>query len=112
MTTDLEHLATCSCGQLRVTAKGEPDVVVACSCTACQRRTGSPFGVAAYYPRERILAIEGASNDFDRTSESGRSVNNKFCPDCGTSVYWTLDMRPNHVGIAIGCFAGATLFCG
>ncbi len=105
MTSDPEHLATCACGQLRITAKGEPDIVVACSCTACQRRTGSPFGVAAYYPRGKILSTEGESRSFDRAAEAGRSLSNKFCPDCGTSVYWTLDMRPDHIGIAIGCFA-------
>ena len=46
--------AQCSCGQLSAEITGEPDAVVMCHCVACQRRSGSPFGVAAYDPVERV----------------------------------------------------------
>ena len=101
------HLATCACGALRIKASGDPAVVSVCNCTQCQRRTGSAFGVGAYYARERILSIEGAHKTFSRTVESGRAVTNHFCPDCGTTVYWTLDLRPHQIGIALGCFEDA-----
>lgn len=105
MNTDVKRVATCMCGQLRVTASGDPDVVVACSCFECQRRTGSPFGVGAYYARASVLSIEGKHSEYGRATGAGRSLTNKFCPDCGTSVLWELDMRPDHIGIAVGCFA-------
>ena len=105
VTAITDHVASCACGQLRVTATGEPDVVVACNCMACQKRTGSPFGVGAYYRRDRVPAIDGRSNGFERTAPSGRKLNTYFCPECGTSVYWTLEMRPDHYGIAVGCFS-------
>ena len=105
MTGDHEHVAACTCGQLCVTASGDPDVVVACSCFECQRRTGSPFGVSAYYQRGRILAIDGAHKSFERGTESGRTFTTNFCPECGSSVFWELEMRPEHMGIAVGCFA-------
>lgn len=95
--------ATCGCGQLRVEAKGDPDIVVACNCLACQRRTGSPFGVGAYYKKEMISAA-GAEKAFARVAQSGLDVGTRFCPDCGTSVYWTADLRPDHYGVAVGCF--------
>ena len=104
MTEDSEHIATCTCGQLRITASGDPDVVTACSCFECQRRTGSPFGVGAYYQRAHVLAIEGTHKNYERGTDSGRTFTTKFCPECGTSVYWELDMRPEHIGIAVGCF--------
>ena len=104
MTDDHEHVAACACGQLRITASGDPDVVVACSCIECQRRTGSPFGVGAYYQRTRVLAVEGTHKNFERGTDSGRSFSTKFCPECGTSVFWELEMRPEHIGIAVGCF--------
>ena len=28
-----------------------------------------------------------------------------FCPQCGTLVFWELEVRPKHMGIAVGCFA-------
>ena len=55
MASEDTHLATCGCGALRVTTAGDPDLVVACSCIACQRRTGSPFGVGAYFRKEAGL---------------------------------------------------------
>lgn len=103
MTETTEHVASCSCEQLQVTLLGDPDMVVACNCTRCQKRSGSPFGVGAYYRRDRVRSVEGQSKDFDRVTDSGRGLSTKFCPDCGTSVYWSLDMRPDHYGIAIGC---------
>ena len=104
MASKSDHVAACACGQLRVTTSGEPDFVVACHCIACQRRTGSPFGTGAYYPRDRVTAIDGEVKTFSRTAESGRNLTNHFCPHCGTNIYWTLEMRPDHMGIALGCF--------
>ena len=105
MTDDSERVATCTCGQLRVTASGDPDVVVACSCFECQRRTGSPFGVGAYYQRAQISSVDGDHKSYQRAGEAGRTLTSHFCPECGTSVFWQLEMRPEHTGIAVGCFA-------
>ena len=102
-----ERTASCQCGQLAVVVPGEPDIVTACNCLACQKRTGAVFGTGAYYPRGKVK-ISGQSRTFDRIAESGRSLTNHFCPECGTTVYWSLDMRPDHYGIAIGCFADPT----
>jgi hypothetical protein len=104
MTGNPQRVATCSCSQLRVTANGEPDVVVACSCIACQRRTGSPYGVGAYFTRDNIQPVEGEFKSYQRETDSGRSFTTNFCPQCGTSVFWELEMRPDHIGIAVGCF--------
>jgi hypothetical protein len=103
MSTD-QHAASCCCKSLGITVTGDPDLVAVCNCTQCQRRTGSPFGVGAYYKRERVVAIKGESALFTRMAESGRHLTFHFCPNCGTSVYWTLEMRPDHFGIAAGCF--------
>jgi len=96
--------ASCNCGALTATVSGEPDAVVACHCTDCQRRTGSVMGVSAYYPEEGVK-ISGSSTSFKRGCASGRSLQQNFCPTCGTSVYWTADLKPNVIGIAVGCFA-------
>ena len=97
------HEASCGCGGLRVTTEGEPDLVIACSCIACQRRTGSPFGVGAYYRKERVSA-EGGERVFTRIADSGLEVSIRFCPNCGNSVYWFAALRPDHYGVAVGCF--------
>ena len=41
--------ASCQCGALSAKTRVEPTGIVACHCSGCQRRTGSVFGVGAYY---------------------------------------------------------------
>ena len=97
------HKASCQCGALKVEAADDPDVVVACNCKACQKRSGSPVGAAGYFKRD-LLTISGPVRSWGRVAESGRNLVSHFCPECGTNVYWTLEMRPNHIGVAVGCF--------
>ena len=95
--------AVCQCNSLIVGTETEPDFVVLCNCKACQRRTGAPFGVGAYF-RKTDLTLSGKPNIWARQADSGRNLENHFCPTCGTNLYWTLDMRPDHIGVAIGTF--------
>ena len=96
--------ASCSCGNLRATCEGDPKYVLACHCLDCQRRTGSVFGVSAYF-REAQITPSGISKIFVRDGQDGRKLQIHFCPECGTSVYWTLDIRPGFLGVAAGAFA-------
>lgn len=43
-------------------------------------------------------------NTFERTSNAGNWVKIKFCPNCGTSVMWDLEILPQAIGIAGGAF--------
>ncbi len=96
--------AQCNCGALTAEVEGEPEAVVACSCTDCQRRTGSVIGVGAYYPAERVR-ISGASTSWEREAASGKKFRQNFCPVCGSSVFFTADLKPGIIGIAVGAFA-------
>src|SRR5262245_23150161 len=96
--------AACSCGQLHLEAEGEPLRISMCHCLACQRRTGSTFGVQARFPKERVR-VEGRSTAYVRTADSGHRVTFHFCPECGATVYWVLDQLPDAVAVAVGAFA-------
>ena len=100
----MERTARCACGAVKVVARGEPSSVVACHCLACQQRTGSVLGVGAYFPAES-LTISGATTEFDRPTDSGNSFSTRFCPSCGSSVYWSSGKNPGLVGVAVGAFA-------
>jgi hypothetical protein len=99
-----ERTATCSCGGLRVECIDEPERITACNCSQCQRRTGSVFGVAAYYLQTKIN-LKGDYKRYKRSSDAGRYVENYFCPACGTTVAWNLEVFPDLTGVAVGCFA-------
>jgi hypothetical protein len=93
--------ARCSCGALRLTLPDSPAAVIACHCIECQRRTGAPFGAGAFYPAEAV-SISGFGKEYTRDAESGGKVHSYFCPNCGSSVYWTADNLPSMIGIALG----------
>ncbi|WFU08711.1 GFA family protein [Rhizobium sp. CB3090] len=96
--------ARCSCGALTLTFSEPSKLVVACHCLDCQRRTGAPFGVGAFYPVDSV-AISGTSKEFTRQAASGGKVHTYFCPNCGSSVYWKADNVPSFVGVAVGAMA-------
>ncbi|MDU8945037.1 GFA family protein [Ovoidimarina sediminis] len=98
-----EHKASCPCGALSLTASEDPLITIACSCRACQKRTGSAFATVAYIAKSAV-EVTGPRQRWGRTAASGRGVENVFCPTCGTTLYWTLDFRPDHMGILVGAF--------
>ena len=76
-----------------------------CHCLACQRRTGSAFGYQARWPRERV-EISGQSKDYTRLSDDeGDPRTFSFCPECGATVYYTLDSAPDVIAVPVGAFA-------
>ena len=96
--------ATCQCGQLKVRVPGPTPAVVACHCVACQRRTGSPFGLAAYYPDDQVL-VEGTSKRFVRRTALGGDFENFFCPECGSTVFFRGSKNAGVTGVAVGAIA-------
>jgi len=99
--------AQCSCGQLRVTCDGDPIRVSICHCHACQRRTGSPFGQQARWPAEKVT-IEGTATTFVRVGDSGGTITFRFCPSCGSTVYFEVDKMPGTIAVPVGAFADST----
>lgn len=104
----MTRIARCSCGSLTAEVTGEPPRVSICHCMKCQRRTGSAFGVVVFFPKEQVRT-DGPSKVYMRRTDSGRKVEFHFCPECGTSVFWYAEFRPDHVGIAFGAFADTSM---
>lgn len=100
----MKREAHCQCGALRAEADGDPDGLVVCHCTACQRRSGSPFGAAYYYQRAQVR-LTGEAREYVRTADSGNAFHSFFCPTCGTTLYWFSALVGDRVGIALGGFA-------
>ena len=96
--------AACNCGQLNVPCEGEPVRISACHCLECQRRTGSVFSVQARFHRDRA-AIRGNAAQYSRVADSGNRLTFNFCPECGSTVYWTSEAAPDLIAVAVGAFA-------
>jgi hypothetical protein len=96
--------AQCQCGQLSAAISGTTDQIVACHCIECQRRSGSPFGVIAYYPAAAV-ALSGEAREFSRIADSGKRFTTCFCPHCGTTVWCVSEAKPDAIGIPVGTLA-------
>lgn len=96
--------AECQCGQLRVDLPGPSAAVVACHCIACQRRSGAPFGVLAFYPADQVT-ISGDARRFDRPTDEGNRFESFFCPHCGSMVYVRAGKHPMLIGVTVGAIA-------
>lgn len=95
--------ARCSCGQLTVTCEGEPVRISVCHCLACQRRTGSPFGQQARWPASAVR-IDGHATTFVRRGDDGGTITFRFCPTCGSTVYYEIDAMPDVIAVPVGAF--------
>jgi hypothetical protein len=98
--------ALCHCGQLRLEVDGEPLDVSICNCLACQRRTGSAFGIQAAFTAGQVKVL-GRFNDFTRVSDEAdkKEAVFHFCPDCGSQVFYTDPGEPDLVVVSVGSFA-------
>ncbi len=99
-----QRRASCSCGQLTATTRGEPTRVSICHCLECQKRTGSVFSAQARFPADAVV-VEGASTEYVRTGDEGTSARFHFCPECGCTVFYLPEAIPGFVSIPVGAFA-------
>jgi hypothetical protein len=97
MADAIVRTARCCCGQLIVEAKGEPRLNILCHCMDCKRRTGSAFGWSAYF---REVELRGLWADY--LPAESVSEGRRFCPDCGSTMYWRDARVPRHIGTPAG----------
>ena len=101
------RIAACSCEQLSATVAGEPVRVSICHCLSCQRRTGSVFGAQARFTGEQVSVI-GEASEYVRVGDEGSHAKFRFCPSCGSTVYYTIEEMPGAIVIPVGAFAEPT----
>lgn len=80
----------CLCGQLRISASGQPFRVGLCHCLDCRKHHGALFHASAIFPETAVL-ITGESRAY-----AGRS----FCPTCGSSVF---ARSGDEIEVSLGC---------
>lgn len=97
------HEGGCACGAVRYEVRGDPEVCQICHCRFCQRRTGSAFGTVAYFDERNVSIMRGELKECGhRSDETGRWLRMQFCPQCGTTVTHSVQIRPGLRAIAVG----------
>jgi hypothetical protein len=90
----------CLCGAVRYEAS-DPVITAICHCTHCQKSSGSAYSVNVLFPDENVQ-IEGTTQHFVDTGDSGGHLNRHFCPKCGSSLYTKADSIPGLTIVKAG----------
>jgi hypothetical protein len=92
----------CLCGAVRYTSSGERYRQFVCHCRDCQRSGGSAFHIGLAVPRAGFRLTQGELQTYESTSDSGRRIERRFCPTCGSGVLNEPEVWPDHVVIRVG----------
>lgn len=102
----MKRIAMCCCEQTSIEVEGSPELHGICHCNNCKKRTGSAFGISAYFRNENILTKRGDFGCYPFQSRQNDAMQERyFCKACGTTLFWQLSTSPHLTGIAGGCFA-------
>ena len=102
---DIKVSAACACGAIAMSVEGRVASMLLCSCTDCQRASGTGHSTVALVPANSVT-VSGTPKSFDRPSDSGATFTRFFCPDCGTPLYGQSSRAPDMRMIPVGFFAG------
>ena len=91
----------CHCGSIRFTATVDPNKVIVCHCTDCQRLTGAAFRVVVPAPIESFV-LRGEPKRYVKVAESGAKRIQAFCPECGSPVFAMALENPTQVSLRVG----------
>ncbi|KAJ5162828.1 uncharacterized protein N7500_004658 [Penicillium coprophilum] len=91
-------VGSCFCGKIRVEHNGQPITSAICHCLDCRKITGSLYSCNILV-KTAELQISGSPKELSKTSDSGNSIKNYFCPDCG--IYCT-EFERKHLTKVIG----------
>jgi hypothetical protein len=53
------------------------------------------------------VVVEGRASEFVRVGDEGGRAVMRFCPECGTTVYYVAEAQPEVVAVPAGGFADA-----
>ncbi|WP_315854829.1 GFA family protein [Rhizobium leguminosarum] len=98
--------AKCSCGALSLEVDGEPVHNHICTCTRCQRASGSALAHNVWFREEHVRVVSGDYSVWFPQGETTPDVMKAFCRICGGGGFSRSGTYlPGTVVIAGGTFA-------
>ncbi len=79
-------------------------------CQELQRRTSTPFGVSADFPKDAFRTL-GMARTHARQSHAKRAFTAHYRPHFGTTIYWFVEFDAGLFSIAVGCFPDPNFPC-
>ncbi len=93
----------CHCGFITYEAEVDPDEVYVCHCTDCQSISGSAFRWAVPVAEGAFKLLTGEPKTYLKTTESGATSHQLFCPECASPLYGTsIGVGPKVFNLRLG----------
>ena len=93
----------CHCGAITYEANVNPEKVVVCHCTDCQKLSGTAFRTVVFTEDENFDLKSGELKTYIKIAESGNERIQAFCPNCGSPIYSTsVGEAPKMLGLRVG----------
>lgn len=80
----------CLCEAVRYVCDAPPKITVQCYCKDCRKIGGTGHATHTVFD-EVAFSLTGKVTEYVKTADSGRAINRRFCPLCGSAIYHTRD---------------------
>jgi hypothetical protein len=78
----MTHRGSCHCGRVAFEVDGEPQGVISCNCSICQRKGSLMW----FVPRDHLRLLTPEENASTYTFNK-HVIKHRFCPSCGMHPY-------------------------
>lgn len=95
------YTGRCNCGAVTARLTGEAQWVRQCWCRQCQRIAAGSATTNALFAADAI-ELSGDLSWFRYEAESGNTVEQGYCPSCGTPVIGRNSARPHACVVRVG----------
>jgi len=110
LSTALPLEGGCQCGGCRYRIGGEPLRMAMCFCQECKRGSGSMFGASLIVRKEDFELTKGVSKSWTRIADTGRPVEQHFCPDCGCRLFHVPTWQDGVINVRAGTLDDTTQY--
>lgn len=89
------HAGGCLCGAVRYRVTAAPLALTLCHCRSCRLAAGAPSLAWTVFPASAFAFVSGEPARY----RSSPAVVRSFCGNCGTSLGWQHDARPETMDV-------------
>lgn len=98
--------SSCLCGLNRISWTTEPILTFRCHCMDERKLTGAAFALNILVSIETLQVEYGKLSVWGKVVESGNTIFNHSCSQCGSLLYRTSTGHPDLMVIKAGCIDG------
>ena len=78
-----------------------------CACNSCRTNSGFDIQTWTFIPKVNLLDVRDRPLDIETMQSlkeygSSEGVHRHFCSECGATVFWRCDQRPDLIDVSVG----------